>query len=426
MNSSAAARAPSGTLIVGAGQAGLQLASSMREIGYIGPITLVGGERHPPYQRPPLSKAFLKGKSGVEELSLRGADYYAEHDINVICGEWVDSVTLDDESRSAGQAITRPGRIFPFERIAFTVGGQPRRMQVPGSHLTGIHYLRTIDDAVALKADLAKVAQVIIVGGGFVGLEIAAAATAQGKHVTVLEAQDRLMARVVAPVMSEFYSNAHRRRGTNIVLNAAVTGFRGDGHVTGAELADGRIIEAEVVVVGIGLIPHTELATPLGLATERGIDVDAYGRTRIPSIVAAGDCTNSAHSIYGSVRLESAPNAIAQAKTAAAGLLGKEPSAPAMPWFWSDQADLKLQLAGLSMGYDQVVVRGEPDSEQFSALYYRDGRFISIEAVNAPADYMAARRILETGGNIPAEAGGDTSILLKTHLALITHTTEDQ
>lgn len=417
MDHIAATRRISGTLIVGAGQAGLQLASSLRELGDTAPITVIGGESRPPYQRPPLSKAFLSGKASEDELTLRGADFYAANNITVICGEWVETITLDGDSGGSGEAVTHSGRPIPFERLAFTVGGAPRRMQVTGAHLGGIHYLRTVDDAVALRADLESATRVAIVGGGFIGLEIAAAATEAGKHVTVLEAQDRLMARAVAPVMSRFYADAHQRRGTHIVLDAAVSGFRGTNRVNGVELADGRLIDTDVVVIGIGLIPHTKLAASLGLADDRGIIVDANGRTRIPGVVAAGDCAVSPHAVHGAIRLESVPNAIAQARAAAAALLEHEPRVPSVPWFWSDQADLKLQMAGLSIGYDQVIVRGDPDSEHFSALYYRNGKLASIEAVNAPGDYMSTRRILESGGNIPPEAASDLTIPLKSHLA---------
>lgn len=405
-----------GTLIIGAGQAGLQLAASLRELGDTAPITVIGGESRPPYQRPPLSKAFLSGKVAEHELALRGADYYEANDITIICGEWVEEIMLNEDVAGSGEAVTRSGRKLGFDRLALTVGGTPRRMQVPGAELAGIHYLRTLDDAIALKGSLEDATRAVVVGGGFVGLEIAAAVTASGKEVTVLEAQDRLMARTVAPEMSRFYADAHHRRGTHIVLNAAVSAFRGTDRVTGVELADGRVIDADVVVVGIGLIPHTELAASVGLASDRGIDVDAVGRTRIPGVVAAGDCAVSSHPVHGPVRLESVPNAIAQAKAAATALMDLQPHATAVPWFWSDQADLKLQMAGLTIGYDQVVVRGNPGSERFSALYYRDGQIASIESVNAPRDYMTVRRILETGGNIPPEAAGDTDIPLKTHL----------
>lgn len=406
-----------GTVIVGAGQAGLQLATSLRELGDENPITVVGGEEHIPYQRPPLSKAYLAGTVTAQELALRDADFYDRLGIVVRNGTWVESIVLDEEDGGAGTAKTSAGDEIAFSQLAFTLGGTPRRMNVPGADLAGIHYLRTIDDAENLRHELEAAEHVAVVGGGFVGLEIAASATAKGKEVTVFEALDRLMARVVAPEMSRFYADAHTRRGTHIELNAAVAGFRGEnGRVTGVELADGRTVAADVVVVGIGLIPHTELAAPLGIASERGINVDQAGRTRIAGIVAAGDCAITAHPIHGDIRIESVPNAIAQAKSAAAALLEHEPGDPPVPWFWSDQADLKLQMAGLSMGYDQVVLRGDPAGEQFSALYYREGQFASIEAVNAPRDYMTARRILEVGGNIPAEAAGELDVPLKTHL----------
>ncbi|WP_298045648.1 NAD(P)/FAD-dependent oxidoreductase [uncultured Citricoccus sp.] len=416
MDYTATSPVPAGTLIIGAGQAGLQLASTLRELGETAPITVVGGESRPPYQRPPLSKAFLSGEAAEQELALRGADYYASLGITLICGEWVEELQLHDAGAGAGKALTRSGQTLSFDRLALTVGGTPRRLRAPGADLEGIHYLRTLDDALALRESLNQASHVVVVGGGFVGLEIAAAATASGKNVTVLEAQDRLMARAVAPVMSQFYADAHRRRGARIELDAAVSGFRGTDRVSGVELADGRVIEADVVVVGIGLIVHTDLAASLGLTSELGIEVDAGGRTRIPGIVAAGDCAVNSHPLHGPLRLESVPNAIAQAKAAAASLMGRTPGVMPVPWFWSDQADLKLQMAGLTMGYDEVVIRGDMDSECFSALYYREGQVVSIESVNAPRDYMTTRRILESGGNIPVNAAGNLDIPLKTHL----------
>ena len=412
----ATSRPGAGTLIIGAGQAGLQLATSLRELGDIGPITVVGGETHLPYQRPPLSKAFLSGKAAASDIALRGSDFYTEHDISVRCGEWIEHVELDAPDGSSGVARTRTGQMLPFERLAFTVGGTPRRMVAPGAELAGIHYLRTLDDAEALKDDLASAERIVVVGGGFVGLEIAASATANGKTVIVLEAQERLMARAVAPEMSEFYLRAHTRRGTEIQLHAKVAGFEGTDRVRGVRLSDGQVLDADVVVVGIGLIPHTELAAQLGLANDQGVVVDEFGRTRIAGIVAAGDCAVAAHEVHGHIRLESVPNAIAQAKTAAASLVGRDLTTQAVPWFWSDQADLKLQMAGLAMGYDAVLMRGDIHAEQFCALYYRDEQLIAVEAVNAPRDYMAARRILETGGNIPQAAAADLEVPLKAHL----------
>jgi 3-phenylpropionate/trans-cinnamate dioxygenase ferredoxin reductase subunit len=405
-----------GMLIVGASQAGLQLATSLREYGAEGRITLVGAETRAPYQRPALSKAFLQGKLAEDGLSLRGADYYEQQRIGLISGERVESITLTDPGAGSGEAVTRTGRHVAFDRLALTVGGVPRRMTVPGSDLAGIHYLRKVDDAIGLRGDLEAAEHVVVVGGGFVGLEAAAAATAAGKHVTVVEALDRLLARAVAPVMSDFYGAAHRRRGTDIVLGTGVTAFTGRDRVERVELADGRSLPADVVVVGIGLVPHTRLAQQLGLTCQGGIVVDESARTSIPSIVAAGDCTVIAHPDHGSLRLESVQNAIAQAKVAAATMLGTAAPDTGVPWFWSDQADLKLQIAGLNSGYDDVVVRGEPDSESFAVLYYRGDRLLSVDAVNAPRDYMAVRKILETGGNVPRVAAADTGVALKEHL----------
>lgn len=407
-----------GTLVIGASQAGLQLATSLRDLGATGPVTLVGGEPRAPYQRPPLSKAYLQGKLPEDGLILRGPDFYRDRDIDLICGEWIDAVRLTDPEKGAGEATTRSGRTLAFDRLALSVGGAPRRLRAPGSELAGIHYLRDVEDAAALRADLERARRVVVVGGGFVGLEAAAAAAlGSGKQVTVVEAASHLLARAVAPAVSDFYAAAHRRRGTTVLLGRAVAGFHGvRGRVSGVELADGHVEAADVVVVGIGLAPQTELAESMGLECIGGVVVDDLARTSIPSVVAAGDCTTLAHPEHGSLRLESVQNAITQAKVAAATLLGVEPPSAGVPWFWSDQADLKLQMAGLNIGYDRVILRGDPSREQFSALYYRGDRLLSIDAVNAPRDYMAVRRLLEMGRNVPAEAASDPDVALKDFL----------
>ncbi|MER6975567.1 NAD(P)/FAD-dependent oxidoreductase [Streptomyces carpinensis] len=410
---------PVGTLIVGASQAGLQLATSLREFGASQRITLLGGEFRAPYQRPPLSKAYLQGKMPEDGLALRGPEFYREYDIDLVCGEWVDTIRLTDAVTGAGEAATRSGRTLGFDRVALTVGGTPRRVNVPGSTLGGIHYLRDVDDAAALRFELESADRVVVVGGGFIGLEAAAAATAAGKDVTVVEAADRLMARAVAPITSEFYAAAHRRRGTHILVGTAVSGFTGEGgRVCAVELSDGRSLPADVVVVGIGLVASTGLAESMGLECAGGILVDERSRTSIPSVVAAGDCTVVAHAEHGLQRLESVQNAIMQAKVAAAMLLDVEQPSTAVPWFWSDQADLKLQMAGISTGFDQAVLRGAPDTEQFSLLYYRDEQLIAIEAINSPRDYMAVRRILERGGTVPPRAGADLTLPLKEFLRI--------
>jgi 3-phenylpropionate/trans-cinnamate dioxygenase ferredoxin reductase component len=403
-----------GTLIIGASQAGLQLAVSLRERGDTAPIALVGAEVHPPYQRPPLSKEYLSGTADGETLAFRAPSFYREQDIDLVCGERIADLTLDDAG--AGSARAASGRAFSFDRLALTVGAEPRRLDVPGADLAGICYLRDLDDARQLRTHLAKARRVVVVGGGFVGLEAAAVARARGLDVTVVEAADRLIARAVAPVVSEFYKAAHERRGTRVMLDDGVTAFRGeDGHVAAVVLSDGTELPADLVMVGVGVVPRTDLAEQIGLECDGGIVVDKYARTSHPGVVAAGDCTVLPHPITGEgrVRLESVNNAVTQAATAAATLMRKPEVAPNVPWFWSNQGDLRLQIAGLAAGFDDFVVRGEPDSERFSVLYYRDGRLLAVDAVNAPADYMVVRKALTQGTTIPAERAADVSTPLK-------------
>jgi 3-phenylpropionate/trans-cinnamate dioxygenase ferredoxin reductase subunit len=406
-----------GTLIVGASQAGLQIAASLRELGDDQPIVLVGGEPHAPYQRPPLSKSFLTGETESEGLAFRAPEYYADAGIELVRGERVTDIQLSHPRAGSGTATTDAGRTIAFDRLALTVGGRPRRLEVPGNDLDGVCYLRDLDDATDLRSRLGAAENVLVVGGGFIGLEAAAAARAAGKSVTVVEAADRLIPRAVAPVVSEFYRQAHSRRGTSVLVSSVVSAFVGaDGRVTSVELSDGRVLSADLVLVGVGLVPRTELAEQLGLECDGGIVVDAYARTSTPAIVAAGDCTTLPHPLTGEgrVRLESVQNAVAQARIAAATLTGRLVEARNVPWFWSDQHDLKLQIAGLTVGYDRYVVRGEPDSERFSVLYYRDGGLLGVDAVNAPADYMAVRKALTDGAHIDPDKAADIEVRLKT------------
>ncbi|MCW2580168.1 MAG: pyridine nucleotide-disulfide oxidoreductase [Blastococcus sp.] len=406
-----------GTLVVGASQAGVQLATSLRELGDTAPITLLGAEAHAPYQRPPLSKEFLSGTSGHEAVAFRTTAFYADNGIELVCGERVVDLALPPAGATGrGVARTASGLELGFDRLALTVGARPRRLQVPGADLDGILYLRDLDDAVELRTRLAAASRVVVVGGGFIGLEAAAAARAQGTSVTVVEAADRLVGRAVAPVVSEFYLHAHRRRDTTVLLSAAVARFTGaGGRVSGVELADGTELPADLVMVGVGVVPRTELAEHLGLECDGGIVVDAYARTSEPSVVAAGDCTVQPHPLTGAgrVRLESVPSAVAQASVAAAALLGTLKETRTVPWFWSNQGDLRLQIAGLSTGFDQHVVRGEPDSEKFSVLYYREGQLLAVDAVNNAADYLVVRKALTLGVSIPADQAADTATPLK-------------
>jgi 3-phenylpropionate/trans-cinnamate dioxygenase ferredoxin reductase component len=404
-----------GTLIIGASQAGLQLAVSLRDAGNTEPITLVGAEPHVPYQRPPLSKAYLHGNAELEQLWLRAPEFLAGQDITLVTGERVEMVALYSGG-PPGTARTASGRVLDFDRLALTVGARPRRLSVPGAQLDGVTYLRTADDASLLRALQSDAEAVVVIGGGFIGLEAAAVARTQGKRVTVVEAADRLIGRAVAPVVSEFYRDAHVGRGVDVRLGAQVVSLGGKhNRVQAVQLSDGSRIPADLVIVGIGIEPCTELARQLHLESAGGIVVDRYARTSNPTVVAAGDCTVQPHPLTGQgrVRLESVQNAISQAKTAAATLAGLRVPNDAAPWFWSDQYDLKLQIAGLSAGHDEYVVRGDIAGEAFSVLYYRDGALLAVDAVNTPRDYMAVRKALSQGATISAEAAADSAVALR-------------
>lgn len=411
-------------LIIGAGQAGMQIAVSLREEGFAGDVTIVGEEACGPYQRPPLSKAYLAGNADVESLELRAAHFYTDKAIDVVTGETIVDVRFGEPGRGdAGVATAASGRIFEFDKLAITPGSTPRRLPIEGGDLGGVLYLRSLADADALKSRWTPAKNLVVIGGGFIGLEVAAAARLAGKTVTVIEVADRLMARAVSPVTSEFYRGAHERRGTRVLLEAQIVRLLGDaGQVTGVELAGvgevrGEIIPADIVMVGIGVIARGELAELLGLENINGaIVVNEYAETSDPRVVAAGDAVLLPHPLGhdGQVRLESVQNAVDQAKVAAKTLMGIREVHRAVPWFWSDQGDLKLQIAGLSTGFDQIVERGSQQSEKFSVLYYRDGRLLAIDAINDPIDYMAVRRALHAGADIPAELAADSSIALKT------------
>lgn len=404
----------SGTLIVGASQAGLQLAASLRELLPDEPIALVGAEQHPPYQRPPLSKAFLAGTEDQAAVELRSPDFYAAAHIRLIRSDRVSQLAI--APAGSGTATTERGRSLAFDRLALTVGAQPRRLRVPGSDLDGVCYLRTVDDSADLRRRLAAATDVVVIGGGFIGLEVAALARSRGKTVTVVEATWRLIPRSVAPIVSDFYYRAHTRRGISVRLGVEVTAIGGaNGRVREVQLGDGSCLPADVVLVGIGAVPQTELAEQIGLACRGGIVVDEFARTSQPSVVAAGDCTVGPNPLTGegSYRLESMQNAVNQARTAAATLAGRAEPYTAVPWFWSDQGDLKLKIAGLTAGYDEYVVRGDPATERFSVLYYRDGHLLGVDAVNQASDFLVVRQALSRGANIPADAAVRTTGSLK-------------
>lgn len=413
------------TLIVGACQAGVQLAATLRDLGDTDPIVMIGEEAHRPYQRPPLSKGWLKGELEPDDVVLRTRQWFADREIALIAGDRV--VTIHRESNGTGIAQTLGGRQIAFTRLALTTGAAVRRLALPGTDYRGVHYLRDADDAIALGPALAEpgAERVVVIGGGFIGLEAASAARQLGKHVTIVEGTGRLIGRAVAEPTSDFYREAHRRRGTEVLLGARLARILGEdasaagrrGSVTGVELEDGRVIPADLVVIGIGVLPRVELAVQLGLEVAGGIVVDEACRTSDGRTVAAGDCAIMPNpypaGVGGMVRIESVNNALEQAKVAAATLLGRDAAYVSVPWFWSDQADLKLQIAGLSTGYDDVVVRGDPDAEKFAVLYYRDGRLIAADCVNQPAEFLAIKQALAKGKTIPPLAAADTAVPLK-------------
>lgn len=404
-----------GALIVGAGQAGVQLAVSLRELGYDAPIVLAGAESRPPYQRPPLSKAFLLGKAEEGSLAFRTPAFYDDRGIEVLCDERIREATLPSAA-APGSATTASGRRLSFTHLGLTTGARPRRLDIRGADLGGVLYLRDVDDAARLRAGLAGARRVVVIGGGYIGLEVAAVACSLGKQVMVVEAADRLIARSVAPVVSAFYRDAHQRRGVDVRLATAVLALEGrDGQVTGVELSDGTLVPADLVLVGVGAVPCTELAEALGLECAGGVVVDRFARTSAPNVVAAGDCTVGPHPLTGEglLRLESVQNAVWQAKVAAATTAGRPRAYAEAPWFWSDQYDLKLQIAGLAAGYDEHVLRGDLAGERFSVLYYREGTLLAVDAVNSPADYLAVRKALNAGLAIPADAARDPERPLK-------------
>ncbi|HKP07868.1 MAG TPA: FAD-dependent oxidoreductase [Microbacterium sp.] len=402
-------------LIIGAGQAGVEIAATLRDEGFDGELTLVGGEHLGPYQRPPLSKGFLTGEDDEETLEFRAPDFYESRDIRLVTGESIVSI---DFSRATGRAVAASGATYEFDKLALTPGSTPRRLLVDGAELDGVLYLRDIEDARELRRRWDSAKDVVVIGGGFIGLEVAAAARRAGKTTSVVEVADRLMARAVAPVTSEYYRGAHERRGISIRLSESISHLvdDGSGHVAGVELTTGEIIPADVVMVGIGVLPRIELAAILGLETINGaIVVDEFAETSDPRVVAAGDAVVLPHPLGGGahVRLESVQNAVDQAQVAARTLLGRREAYHAVPWFWSDQGDLKLKIAGLSIGHDHVVVRGSLEEDRATVLYYAGEQLLAIDAINQPAEYMVVRRALAKGDNIPRELAADDSVPLK-------------
>ena len=397
-------------VIVGGGQAAAQAVQSLRQQGFTGAITLLGDEPYPPYQRPPLSKKYFAGELARERLLLRPAAFYAEKRVALELGARVEEI-----EPAARRVRLRDGRTLAYDRLLLATGSRARALRVPGVDLSGVHYLRTITDVDAIVAALAPGARVLLVGAGYIGLEVAASARQRGFDVTVLEAADRVMSRTVSAEVSAFYEACHRAAGVAIHCGAGVKAFHGPARVTAVETTDGRKFACDIVIVGIGIDPNVELAASAGLPCGNGIVVDEFARTADPHIVSAGDCTNHPHPLLGRrVRLESVPNAIHQAKVAAATLLGSPTPYSEVPWFWSDQYDLKLQIAGLSAGYDEVVLRGDPAARSFAAFYLKAGQLLAVDAVNSPREFIAGKKLVASRARIAPDVLRDAKVDLTT------------
>ncbi|WP_375207795.1 NAD(P)/FAD-dependent oxidoreductase [Hyphococcus sp.] len=401
-------------IIIGAGQAGAQAAISLRQAGFDGEIVMIGGEPAPPYQRPPLSKAYLKGDLAEERLYLRPADFYAAQNIDLRLS---DQVTIID--RGAKTVHTEAGLKLAYDKLLIATGAPPRRLTVSGSDLEGVFYLRTHADSNALRAVLTCKGRVVIVGAGYIGLEVAAVARQAGRDVTVLEMADRVLARVASKPVSDFYEKLHADAGVDLRLGATLKGFEGkNGKLSGATLANGQTIDCAAALVGIGAVPEVTLAAEAGLTVANGIVVDDHACSVDEDIYAAGDCTNFPSPRYGRrMRLESVPNAIEQAKVAAANMAGSDVIYDALPWFWSDQYDVKLQTVGLSEGHDELIVRGMPDVKKFSVWYFKNGGLLATDAVNDPSAFAMAKRVLTAAANVDAEKIRDPAVDLKSLLS---------
>lgn len=396
-------------VIVGASHASVQAVDTLRREGHAGPVVLVGDEPHLPYNRPPLSKKFLSGEMERERLLLRSPQFYEQNRVETRLGVRVTAVDRTDRRLRLGD-----GGELRYDDLILCIGSRPRLLEVPGRDLAGIHYLRTIADVEGIRRDLAGARKLVVVGAGYIGLEAAASARHLGLEVEVLEMADRPLNRVVAPEMSTFYARRHQREGVPIHCNTSVSAFSGDTRVRAVVCGD-REFPADIVIVGVGILPEVSLAAAAGIRCENGIVVDEHCRTSDPHVYAAGDCTFHPSVRYGRrVRLESVDNAVEQAKTAALNICGKPARHEHVPWFWSDQYDVKLQIAGLSQGYDQTVVRGDMEGGKFALYYLAAGELLAVDAVNSPKDFMAGRKWIGERKHLDPARLADLAVDLKT------------
>ncbi|HET9629346.1 MAG TPA: FAD-dependent oxidoreductase [Novosphingobium sp.] len=398
-------------VIVGAGHAGAQAAIALRQNGFSGTVTMIGRESEPPYERPPLSKEYFAREKTFDRLYIRPPHFWGEKDVDLKLG--VEVTRVDP----AGKVLTlSDGTIFTYGTLIWAAGGDPRRLTCRGADLAGVHAVRTRADCDQLMGEIdGGVKHIVVIGGGYIGLEAAAVLTKLGCKVTLLEALPRVLARVAGPELSAFYEKEHRDHGVDLRTGVAVDCLEGEGRVTGVKLGDGSVIPAEAVIVGIGIVPAVGALIAAGAAGSNGIDIDEYCRTSLPDVYAVGDCAAFACGFAGGtvMRVESVQNANDQATCVAKAICGDEKPYHAFPWFWSNQYDLRLQTAGLSVGYDATVTRGDPANRSFSVIYLKGGKVIALDCVNATKDYVQGRKLVEAGVVIEPEQLANAEVPLK-------------
>jgi 3-phenylpropionate/trans-cinnamate dioxygenase ferredoxin reductase component len=399
-----------GTVIVGTGQAGFQTAASLRSEGYEEPITLIGEEPHIPYQRPPLSKGFPLGQQDFESIQLRPGRFYQDHHIDLLAGKRVTAI-----DRHERQVRLESGARIPYKRLVLAVGARNRKLAVDSGDLDDVLYLRSLEEAMAVKERLQSAQDIVVIGGGFIGLEIAAVACTLGKSVTVLEALPRLMSRAVAPIISDFFRELHASRGVKIICDASVSKISSSrGRVQKVVLRDGTAFPADLVMVGVGIVPNIELAQEAGLTVVNGIAVNEYLETDHENIFAIGDCAEHPCVFAGGrVRLESVQNAADQAQRVATTIAGRRSCYCALPWFWTDQFDIKLQMAGISQGHERIVTRGDAESRKLSVFYFKQDRLVAIDSINRPLDHMIGRKLIAGGVPLTPEQAADETVDLR-------------
>ena len=396
-------------VIVGAGHAAGQVVATLRLKKFDGSICLIGEEAYLPYQRPPLSKKFLSGDLPAERLYVKPESFYDDPAISLQLDTPIAAI-----DREAKCLRIEEGDDVGYDKLVIATGSRVRRLPIEGADLKGVHYLRNIADVDGIRDGMDAGKKLVIIGAGYIGLEVAAVAQEAGLHVTVIEMADRVMSRVVSPETSDFYQIEHTNQGVRFRLSTGVSSLNGKKRVKSVSTSEGEDIPADLVVIGVGIQPNTELATNAGLDVDNGIVVDDHCRTGDPNIFAVGDCTSHPNAIYDRrLRLESVHNAVEQAKTAAANICGQDVAYAQVPWFWSDQYDLKLQIAGLSEGYDDVVIRGNPAERSFSCLYLRDGRLIAVDAINAPRDFVQSKQLIADRAEIEKKKLADPATPLK-------------